>query len=406
MFEADLRVPSDGLLLHIGPHKTGTTTIQGALLNAREAMVAHDVIYAGRTRQHQMAALAVTGGNGLRGSRPARRTDWDLVVAAARRADQQRVIVSSEYFDDATDDVARRVVRELGDERVHVVVTLRPLALILPSAWQQYVRNQMRMSYPRWLDVVLNDPDRAGRSARFWYRHHHDVLVERWASIVGPERLLVVVVDESDRESLLRTFERLVDLPTGLLRPEEGWTNRSLTAAEIELIRAINVEFHNRDLPATLYYDLVYEGIVRQMQLRTPEPDEPRITTPAWAVEQANAIAAAAATRIAESGVRVLGDLASLSAVKPVPDDRQTSLKKITVGIKPARDALLGAILTSGAMHTAAIQSSAPWTINEVRTSALMSEFAHRVASRGPERARALAVRASMSLRARGARRS
>ena len=48
-------------LLHIGPHKTGTTAIQGAFDLARARLAAHGVVYAGAERQPLLAALAVTG---------------------------------------------------------------------------------------------------------------------------------------------------------------------------------------------------------------------------------------------------------------------------------------------------------------------------------------------------------
>ena len=38
-------------LLHIGPHKTGTTAVQGALHLARERLAAEGVVYPGRGRQ-------------------------------------------------------------------------------------------------------------------------------------------------------------------------------------------------------------------------------------------------------------------------------------------------------------------------------------------------------------------
>ncbi|WP_392967609.1 hypothetical protein [Streptomyces sp. LN245] len=43
-------------------------------------------------------------------------------------------LISSEFFADAPDDATvTRIVDELGRDRVHVLVTLRPLAKIMPS---------------------------------------------------------------------------------------------------------------------------------------------------------------------------------------------------------------------------------------------------------------------------------
>ena len=61
-------------------------------------------------------------------------------------------MLSSEFFADAPDDeTVARVVEQLGGDRVHVLVTLRPLARIMPSQWQQYVQNGLRMDYEDWL---------------------------------------------------------------------------------------------------------------------------------------------------------------------------------------------------------------------------------------------------------------
>jgi hypothetical protein len=346
VFSEDLRLPERGLLLHIGPHKTGTTSIQGALRIARPRLPEHGVVYAGKTRQHQMAALSLTGAKGLAGDRPADESDWRTLVTDVHDALDKRVIVSSEFFDDANDEVARRVVDELGGDRVHVLVTLRPLAKIVPSAWQQYVRNRLRYSYDEWLDAMFNQAPYDQPTPTFWQRHRHADIVERWASIVGPERLLVVVVDESDPESLMRTFERIVDLPDGFLKPETGRTNRSLTAAETELVRALNIELHRRKWPLEIYHHVVRRGVVRQMQLRDPGPGEPGISTPQWALDRANEIAADAAKRIEATGVHVLGDMSTLSAVRPKPTAQEVPLDQVQLTIETARRAVTGAIAT------------------------------------------------------------
>lgn len=346
MFSDDFRIPARAVLLHIGPHKTGTTSIQGALHNARPQLKRHGVVYAGKVRQHQRAALALTGGSGLWGDRPPAIQDWEQLVRDVKRVRRRRVIVSSEFFDGATDEIARQVVDQLGSDRIHVVVTLRPLAKILPSAWQQHVRNRLRLAYDRWLDNVLNHANERQHTPSFWKRHDHAVQVQRWASIVGADRVLVIVVDERDREFLMRAFEQLVNVPEGLLQPEPGWTNRSLTAAEIELIRAMNIEFHRRKWPARMYHKAIRQGIVSQMQERAPGPDEPRITTPAWAIDRANELAAQSNGRIVASGVRVMGDLGSLSAVVPEPPERQVSLDSVRLTVPGVADAVIGALDT------------------------------------------------------------
>ena len=94
--------------------------------------------------------------------------------------------MSSEFLADANEEAAARVVRDLDKKRVHVVVTLRPLGKLMPSQWQQYVQNGLRMRYDDWLDHMLNKPPYIKPTTTFWNRHAHDRLVARWAAAAGP----------------------------------------------------------------------------------------------------------------------------------------------------------------------------------------------------------------------------
>ena len=380
MFGRDLVIPEGGLLLHIGPHKTGTTAIQGALRQARPELADHGVVYAGKVRQHQMAALALTGGGGLKGAAPARPRDWELLVEQVHEARGQRVIVSSEFFDEADDQMARRAVDELGGDRVHIVVTLRPLAKILPSAWQQYVRNGVVVPYHSWLDGMFDKAPFDRPTPSFWRRHRHAELVERWASVVGPDRLLVIVVDESDPDAIMRTFEQMVALPGGVLQPETGWTNRSFTAAETELVRDINIRFRARKWPEPIYNQVIRLGTLTQMQRRTPKADEPGIATPKWAIDRANELAAEASVRIAASGVHVLGDLATLSAVQPKDDD--VSIDEVTLPIPVASAAVLGTVLASGLIDSEPAPARPPRDIRHYTSRELVVILGKRVRRR------------------------
>jgi hypothetical protein len=55
---SDPVLPDHGILLHVGPHKTGTTAIQGALAVARPQLLAHGILYPGRRVEHNKQAAA------------------------------------------------------------------------------------------------------------------------------------------------------------------------------------------------------------------------------------------------------------------------------------------------------------------------------------------------------------
>jgi hypothetical protein len=223
------------------------------------------------------------------------------------------VVISSEFFADASEGAVRQALHDLDSERVHVLVTLRPLARILASQWQQYVQSGMRTSYQNWLDAMLGDKPTT-ITPTFWRRHRHDRLIGRWAEVLGPSRVTAIVLDRSDRHFVLRAMERLLGLPSETLPLIRDARNRSLTLAEVETLRAFNIAFRDANLSPALLSRVVQSGAARYIKARPPAADEARICTPIWAAERAREIAHEMVASIAQSGVNVIGDLDRLLA--------------------------------------------------------------------------------------------
>ena len=95
--------------------------------------------------------------------------------------------------------------------------------------------------------------------------------------------------------------------------------NRGLTAAEVELVRRLNIDFRERRWPSLAHHEVIALGTVMQLQTRTPEPAEARIVTPSWAVERANQLTEAAVARIRELDVLVMGGSQLPEAPLPPP---------------------------------------------------------------------------------------
>jgi hypothetical protein len=344
-------------LLHIGPHKTGTTAVQDAFHMARARLPAHGVVYPGEGRQPLQAVLAVTGQPPLLGEAAPGIAHWTCLVRDVRAARDQRVVVSSEFFAGADDSAARRVLADLGGSRVHVVVTVRPLARIMPSQWQQYLQNGYCFPYLEWLAGILSEPPRTPTPG-FWRRHRHDKLIARWAAAAGVQNLTVIVVDDTNPSMLLRTFESLLGLPRGLLALGERAGNRSLTLAEAEVVRLVNEEFKRQGWPDRSYARFMRYGAVEQMKTaRQPLPEEPKIVTPAWALERAAEIGAEMADNISALGLDVAGDI---SALGNTPADLQQAAADAgpavpAVPAEAAAQALIGAFTAAGVAGPAAV---------------------------------------------------
>ncbi len=315
--DAALLLPEGTRLLHIGPPKTGTTTVQAAFHAATPRLASQGVHYAGRTRHPRRAAFAVTGRRWVGGDPPPI-SEWTDLVHEVRTASATRVVISSEALAQADDAQIRRIVEDLEGARLHIVVTLRPLARILPSSWQQSVQTGSDIRYGDWLATHLGS-DAAGGPRSFWYRHRHDRLIGRWAEVVGPERMTAIVLDDNDRSRVLRVFEGLTGLRPGTLEERPDLTNRSLTKPEAEAVRAFNAAFWSAGLSVRLHNRVMHLGANERMKRREPPAEWTRIETPPWALERADAIAHEIVAGIVASGVRVVGDLEWLLAASASP---------------------------------------------------------------------------------------
>jgi hypothetical protein len=377
-------LPKDTRLLHIGFRKCGTSALQSALRKARRELAALDVVYP--DFDHTTSALAVTrrtNGRVALGAKPRPPADWHrLVDEVARLGDQQRALVSSEFFDVADEATISTIAAGLGGKRLHVVATIRPLSHVLPSSWQQNVQFGNRSSYEEWLRLVLDPDGRTKTHRRFWERHGHGDVLARWARVLGPQRLTLIVLDETDRELPFRTLETMLGVPKGTVNEIQGRTNRSLTLAEAEFIRRFNIEIFSHDVTWDEYTYWIRRGAAHEMWLkRTPDPDEPRIQTPRWALERAAEMVADLPERIASLGIEVVGDLARLTppvapAASPDHGDQPTSLPS-----EAAVHALVGACLSSRSLPPPPKASSAATTRDELtgrELAALFVEFARR----------------------------
>jgi hypothetical protein len=340
-------LPEGTRLLHIGPPKTGTTALQGAFHAARAAAEAQGVHYAGRHRHSMTAVQAVLGRPGFyttEGSPPI--SHWRKLADEVRGSKAKRVVLSSEFFADATPEAIRRVVDDLDASRLHVVVTLRPLSKIIPSQWQQYVQSNLKTSFDDWLDAMFGQ-GQAKIWPSFWNRHRHDRLIARWAEVVGADRMTVVALDDADHDFVLRAFERLTGLTTGTLVSTPDVANRSLTMPEAEAVRAFNIAFGDEGLGRPLHSRVMNFGAARYMRQLEPPDDAMKVETPQWALDKAGEVSREMVDAIAASGVRVIGDLEPLATV---PRSRLEGDRQPVITVPPAIAArmAMGVLYSSG----------------------------------------------------------
>ena len=314
-------IATDGVLLHVGVHKTGTTAIQAALSDARDDLLAHGVRYPGKLQAQHRAALALLGrpwGWNSRGGSVMDRRHFDALVRRATHH-QGRVVISSEFFCEAPEDKAMETIQALGgSDKVTVVITLRNLGKLLPSSWQQYLKYGLTTEYSKWLEDVFATPGSSKISPTFWRRHDHGAVVTRWSNAVGAENLNVLVLEDVDLSAQYHAFAQMLGVPEDILVSRMNLTsNRSMTAAEAELLVRLNKRV-KKQMQWTDYVQLVRRGVaMRMVENREPDASESRLVTPEWALDAAAKEGAASVTTIKQLGVNVYGNLDSLAVRIP-----------------------------------------------------------------------------------------
>jgi hypothetical protein len=306
------------VLLHIGPYKTGTTALQASFEQQRDDMRDLGVLYPGTQRRHARPVFALLG-HALPGLPDVPEHEWVDLVDDVRRATDARVVLSSEDFASLSPEQAARAVGDLGVDRVHVLMVARNLSALLPSAWQERVKsvNETR-GYDEFLTQVLADEPEGPSAAEFWRHHSLAGLIGRWTEVLAPDRVTVVVADEADRAQLRRTCERLLGLPEHLL--SDGTVgNASLSWNRAELYRALNVAAADRGWDEGRYRRLVYRGLLGGLAGAEPARDESALPPlPAWAADRVAELSEERVREVADSGVRVVGELSHLLAPAPV----------------------------------------------------------------------------------------
>ena len=151
---SDTRGPR--IYVHIGEPKTGTTFLQDALWANRARLAVHGLQLPGYAdRDHSRAS------RDLRETpRPASDPadpwagEWDVLAGQALCA-PERAVISNELLAASSPQQAERAVCSLLRAEVHVVVTVRNFAALLPAEWQEAVKCRGTVGWEAWLDAVI-----------------------------------------------------------------------------------------------------------------------------------------------------------------------------------------------------------------------------------------------------------
>lgn len=366
--------PADARILHIGPPKTGTTSLQNAMHAQRAELDALGLVNASRKRHDRIAATWVAYQNERDAPLgPDGENEWRKLAHRITSPVGKRVFFSSEMLSLAGPEQIARIRRDLGDVDLRIVLTMRSIASLIPSRWQQSLYSGMQHTLSEWTDLVF-----AG-SYDFWYRYAIDEAVQRWADGVGADNVTLVMLDPSDRGMLFDAFERLLALPEHTLRavPDSG-ENVSLPYPEAEVLRRFVGRYLQHGGDRGFLHRSVARRARRELAEVSKQMPKHTIAIPADAVERANERATAMIPAIEASGIHVVGDLQNLLA--PVRRDVDTTVPE-TLTVDSAAE-LAWALYSGGRDEAASERPAATQDLSAVPASALAAELRARALKR------------------------
>ena len=319
MTHLDLLLPEGTNLLHIGPQKTGTTALQMALHRRRKELREHGVVVPGTGTRPRLAVWSRLGAP--EGIKQPKIHHWHKLVREVEEAADHRVCISTEDWARTDLDGAKAVVDGLGGDRPHVVVTARRLDRLLPSQWQQRVKMRaISLTYEEWLEKVLGDDTDDAAWRNLWVPHDIESVVDRWSEAAGGrDRVTLIVANESDHGLLPKTFERMLDLPVGMLgAAESDKRNSTVSLGRIEVIRRVNELANSEDWPEPFTTGHVRLRLTDRLKSAAPWPNELKSPPlPQWAADRVKELSDQRADLVHSLDVRVVGEPDNLRMPPP-----------------------------------------------------------------------------------------
>jgi len=212
------------IVLHIGPHKTGTTSIQQYLKahfgSHRPSASNWYPMPAERGPGHSILACDLFDNDGT------------ALLEVIRQADlmgTDRLLISAEAFDRFYRRRMDRLVKTMDGHPLHLLVTLNSPIVRAASSWQESVKHGNPSDFNDWWPTLLKLPG------------YQPDFLRRYPEALGPSRISVVFSDRARpaEELLFNVLEALM-LPISSRERMGCRANVRLEYIECEVLRRLN----------------------------------------------------------------------------------------------------------------------------------------------------------------------
>lgn len=313
---------TQAVFAHIGAFKSGTTYIQHVLWQNKERLAADGILFPeSPARRDQITAVWDLLNFRRAGFQP---TDvpggWQRLTEAIAGWEGPTAVVSGELLSQAKPRQVRRMAADLSPAELHVVLTARDLARVVPAAWQERMKNARTFTWSEFITSV-QDPGREHEPGKgFWRQQDLPAILRSWNAHVPAERIHIVTVPPqgSPRGLLLERLGRVIGADATTWDPEVERRNESIGAAEAQLLLRVNERVI--DQVTWQVYAHAVKNLLAGVTL-AGRPGSRPIVLPVeyhgWAADQARWIV----EELKAGGYPVVGDLADLMPAAPNADD-------------------------------------------------------------------------------------
>jgi hypothetical protein len=292
------------VFVHIGTMKSATSYVQELFDGNRDLVLSQGVLWTEAAEYF----LATDDLLGTRRVRPGLDGAWSRLDEALR-AHPGDALISNELLAVINPRKQLQLLQALEPAEVSIVVTARDLGRVVPSQWQTGARNRDTVTWRDYVRAVCDESDPES-AAGFWRRQDVPAIVRRWSRHVPLDRITVVTVPPpgADPSVLARRFGSVVGVDVSSFEPPtEG--NPSVGGHSAELLRRVNER--TADFEWVRYRWAVKNGLARNT-LAERAPKEPPIRLTQAQLDQLTRRAQQMVSELAQTGVRVVGDLDDL----------------------------------------------------------------------------------------------
>jgi len=234
LLDAKKPSPLKTVYLHIGTHKTGTTSIQRFLARADDALDRQGILYpeTGRPETscsdqygHHKLYWSMVGKRGISGDQV-----WSELKEEVAQHPEHSIVLSAEGFSVIKERKVRQVLEYINVRPLHVVVYIRHPVQLLKSAYKQRIKSgTYRNTFVRFVRQMSHLCDYLG-------------LVSRWEQSDGVESVNIRIFDKVKKNpGLEASFADTVGIDFEKVRAfVDSPANTSPPDDRVQVVRWIN----------------------------------------------------------------------------------------------------------------------------------------------------------------------